>query len=654
MKWLPVSIRYILSVYVLGLCFFTSYRGLLLAINFQQLSGIPDKWKLIASSMLMGFRFDTTVSGYLLVLPLLLLLIAKFGQLLKNWLFTAVHTFICILYIPCLFVCAADIPFYNNYSNCINVTILNWTGSPMFMIKMIWQDRAFMGYFMLFLVSAVLFVFFMHRLYKRFKPVLLTPGQHLKGTIYVRNISVSLLFIGIMLLAIRGRTDEKSPIVPGTAYTSNYNLPNQAGLNPVFNLMWSWTDGWKDENKPLSLINDSTALQNVRTALHLPDTAHSIYRTIINATPQQNYNVVLVLMESMTASYMHFFGNGYNLTPNLDSLALHGYCFSNFYSAGIHTFNGIFSTLYGYPALMAHHTMEGAVIPHYTGLPCLFSGRGYETIYFTTHDDQFDNAGGFLRTNCMHTVISKKDYPANEIVSTLGVPDHYMFGYSVPVLNKLHDNRRPFFAVFMTSSNHNPYVVPPHINFTPRHTDVRGGCVEYADWAIGDFMKKAAAMPWYNNTIFVFLGDHGTYDGMSYNGFPFAYSHIPCIIYSPMLRTNPQVITTPAGQIDVFPTIAGMLGGNYTNNTMGVDILHGGRKWIFFSQDDKIAVADTSYLYVWQKTGPEAMYTLASNDAILQRKRMKADSMKTYAFSMIQAAQWLRNNGKTGQNAGGK
>ena len=115
-----------------------------------------------------------------------------------------------------------------------------------------------------------------------------------------------------------------------------------------------------------------------------------------------------------------------------------------------------------------------------------------------------------------------------------------------------------------------------------------------------------------------------------------------------MYRNAPRVIKSPGGQIDVFPTIAGLAGGDYKNNTMGIDLLNASRHWMYFSQDDKIGVADTNMLYVWQKGRDENMYHLPDGTDILAAHRSVADSMRTYAFSMIQYAERLRTNNNTG------
>ncbi len=646
-KSVPVATQYLFSVYLLGLCFFIAYRLLLIGVCFRQFAAAPGAPWLMTRSIFMGWRFDTAVSGYLLALPALALLISEVAGVVHRYLLGALHLYLGVVYWVALFICSADIPFFVNYGNRINITILNWSSSPMFMFKMVLQDKGFLGYFLLSLLAGVLHIALLRKIYRTFKPqfsaLSARPPRRLAKTGY------TLLFLGLLFLGIRGRTDEKSPMVPGTAYFCGYNAYNQAGLNPVFTFVWSYLDGMKDENKLLQLIDNQTALANVRRWLHASAADSSLRRSVAATKRQNNYNVILVLMESMSANYMTRHGNTQALTPNLDTLDSRSTTFTNYYSAGIHTFNGVFSTLYGYPALMAQHTMEGTVIPAYSGLPGFFAARGYQNWYFTTHDDQFDNIGGFLRANYITNIVSQTDYPFSKVQSALGISDHDMFDFSLPYINKLHVSGKPFFAVYMTSTNHNPYLTPTNIPFTPKHKDIRGGCVEYADWAIGRFMKMAATEPWFDSTVFVFIGDHGTYDGPpAYGSLPLCYNHVPCIVYAPRLLPA-HTYNTPGGQIDLFPTLAGVLGGAYDNNTMGVDLINEGRQWMYFSQDDKIGVADTSSIYVWQKNGPEYFFDLTSRQDLLPTHRAKADSMKTYAFSMVQAAQWLRANKKTGK-----
>jgi phosphoglycerol transferase MdoB-like AlkP superfamily enzyme len=203
----------------------------------------------------------------------------------------------------------------------------------------------------------------------------------------------------------------------------------------------------------------------------------------------------------------------------------------------------------------------------------------------------------------------------------------------------------------MTGSNHAPYALPKNIPFKP-HTDVRDGNVEYADWAIGHFISEASKHSWYSNTIFVFVADHGALEPNGSSGFgdmPYALNHIPCIIYSPVLTDAPRLFSQPGGQIDVFPTICGLLNLTYINNTMGVDLLSQTRPYMYFSADDKVSVADNASFYTWHTDGRESMYGFNNREQdILSSHRAKADSMKHYAFSMLQTTEWLLKNNHTG------
>jgi glucan phosphoethanolaminetransferase (alkaline phosphatase superfamily) len=80
------------------------------------------------------------------------------------------------------------------------------------------------------------------------------------------------------------------------------------------------------------------------------------------------HNVVIIIMESMSAAKMTRHGNTNQLTPFLDSISEQGYYFENAYTAGIHTFNGIFSTLFSFPALFRQHPLKGSSLTKYHGI----------------------------------------------------------------------------------------------------------------------------------------------------------------------------------------------------------------------------------------------------------------------------------------------
>jgi phosphoglycerol transferase MdoB-like AlkP superfamily enzyme len=229
----------------------------------------------------------------------------------------------------------------------------------------------------------------------------------------------------------------------------------------------------------------------------------------------------------------------------------------------------------------------------------------------------------------------------------LGVPDHFMFNYSVNVLNNIKEN---FLAVYMTASNHGPYIIPPGINFTPKSKDIREQLVEYSDWSIGKFLNTASKQKWFSNTLFIFIADHGLNMGHTYD-MPLSFHHSPFIIYSPYLIDSAAAYDCLGGQIDVAPTVLGLLNIKYVNNTLGIDLMHESRPYIFFSADEKIGCLDKTHFYIFRKNGIETLYEYKdlSVNNYLEELKPKADSMRNYAFSMMQSAEWVIENNKAGK-----
>ena len=402
-------------------------------------------------------------------------------------------------------------------------------------------------------------------------------------------------------------------------------------------------------------LDDAEALKLVRGfyKLSTPDQFGTPLARACNNDPASNTpaNLVLIIMESMSAEKMSHFGNQDQLTPFLDSLSGKSLCFDNFYSAGRHTYNGIFSSLYSYPAILAEHPMSSPAFRDYTGLPVTLKENGYETIFFTTHDPSFDNMGTFLRTHGFNQLISQNDYDSRQIQSAFGVPDHVMFQYAVDTLTQLSQNKKPFFASFMTVSDHAPYHIPAHIPFQARSSAIEKQVVEYADWSLKNFFNLCSGKPWFKNTIFVFVADHGCVMGESKYDIPLSYHHIPFLVYSADTSLiHPRHETAFGGQIDIFPTLMDILHRSFVNNTPGIDLLKEQRPYAFFSSDDRIGCIDDSNFYVYNLNGSSYLYNYRQKDASnkLDQFQGRADTMKNYAFSIMQFSKWMMDHKLTG------
>lgn len=645
-------LKYLFFIYLLGIAFFTLFRLILVFTNLPLLKAVTEnKAALVLYAFFMGWRFDTVIACYLLALPVLLLAVLfLFAALGKGWL-KAIYILIGLVFSLAFLACATDIPFFNHFFARLNDTVFNWTANAGFGFKMIVQEPRFLAFVFVFIAAVAGYLYFLSKIYSGHKLVLQAPSGQVSWKQRLTVLPFILVLWGLVFLGIRGRTDEKSPIHPGIAFFSNNAFINQLGLNPVFTLLRSYLDSRDPKNQFFRKLEDETALQTMADLLkadpELKDIS-PIARYETSEAEMQGRNIVLVMMESMSAAKMKRFGNPDDLTPFLDSLAGNCWSFDQIYSAGLHTYNGVYSTLFAHPAIMKRHTMEVVNIPEMAGFPNVLSRNGYQSIFFTTHDEVFDNMGGFLTANGFEQIVGQKDYPAKEVRSTLGVPDEFMFRFSIPRLNVLAGKGKPFFAAFMTASDHDPIVIPENGGFQRRHQEDKKAIVAYADWSLQQFMKYAAQQSWYDNTIFVFVADHGSLLGTNAYDVAFSYHHIPFLIFAPG-ATRPEAFPQPGLQTDVFATVASLVLPRFVNNTFSINLRKTSRPYAVFSADDKLACLNDSLLYIWRMQSDPGLYYYPANQT---ENRMAlnpqlADSMQKIAFSWLQTSEWMLQQGKT-------
>lgn len=642
-KQLPLYFIFLLRIFFLGIGFFLFIRIIFLLVNFQQTESLGIL--LLLKSILHGWQFDSCICSYILALPFLILSVAGFFKGTPKIIFSVVNFLLIVFFFAAFLISLSDIPYFKQFNARISTSVFLWNNSPDFAFKMIFQDVGYWIYFFPFFFSCFAFIFLLRKIKKN-----IFSGEVSRMT-FLFKFFIFLITGGLITLGMRGRIAEKSPIQTGTAFFSDNAFANQFVMNPVFSFASSIKEDMKPENKKLHLMSAIEAIALTKKFLNVSDSLeYPVARKIITEGPPKKMNVIVVIMESMSIYNMGKYGGSKNVSPNLDSLAKNNLFFENIFTQGIHTFNGIYSTLFSFPALMRQHPMQKIPAKRYGGMPATLKSFDYQNIFFITHDGQFDNAEGFLRANGFDEVYSQSDYPSEKILSTLGVPDDYLFEFSIPKLNGIALQGKNFFCGFMTGSHHHPFIFPEwaKINYKGKNDEER--MVEYVDWSIGKFMRLASQQSWYKNTIFVFVGDHGMALNWVYD-MPITYHHTPLIICAPELNLPPKNFDCLGTQMDIFPTVMGLMNFSYTNYTMGVDLLKEKRPFAFFSADDKIGCTDKEYFFIHRDNGIENLFrykNLETKDLLPQYKS-KADSMRAYAYSMLQTAQWIISNEKFGE-----
>lgn len=615
------------KIYLLVVSIFFLFRGVLLLVEYNRTKGVST-YDLIGA-FIMGLRFDIVITGYVAALPFVILFAISLFVAIPKFIKNIVFWYFFILFSITFLVGAADIPFFSQFFSRFNIRAFDWIDSPVFVFQMIIQEPKYWIYGILFILIIILFWFMLKKIFNN------TYFGKNESKLYY---SIPLFVVSILLifLGIRGRLDEKSPIRVGTAYFTNNAFINQLGLNPNFTLIRSYLD--KESTSVINYMDYQEALKNVRNYLGInsDDLSSGIKKKIVRSfTEKKNYNVVIVLMESMSA---HYFDdkNDKNLVPYLKTMGEEGYYFSNFYTAGVHTHNGIFSTIFSFPAIANLHSMkESNMIYYESSIASILKENGYSTIYFTTHDGQFDNVEGFLRNNKFENVITKKDYPSDNVRSTLGVPDDFMFEYSIPIMTGLSKLNKPFLSVYMTASNHGPWIVPDY--YKPKSSGLMNQIVEYSDWSIGKFIQLAKKQEWFENTIFVFIADHGAAITNDYD-IPLDYVHSPLIIYAPSFIKEHKVFDKISSQIDVAPTILSLLNTSYEKNNMGMDLINETREYAFFNYLGKYGVIDKLWLLILDEEQNAGLYKYTENDKTnyADSNKERVERMKTYLLSHLQ------------------
>lgn len=297
----------------------------------------------------------------------------------------------------------------------------------------------------------------------------------------------------------------------------------------------------------------------------------AIERNIVAPGPEKQRNVVLISVESLSAEFLGSFGNTQKITPNLDRLAAEGLLFTKLYATGTRTVRGLEALSLSIPPTPGNSIIKRPNNANLRTIGEIFAERGYEPLYLYGGYGYFDNMNAFFGGNG-YTVIDRSAIAKEAIhyENIWGVADEDLFTLTLDQLDQRHASGKKFFAHVMTTSNHRPFTYPDGRIDIPSGKS-REGAVKYTDWAIGDFIARAKQKPWFADTIFVIVADH-TAAGRGKTDLPIENYHIPLIIYAPG-HIAPKSVSTIASQIDVAPTLLGLLNFSYRSRFFGHDIL---------------------------------------------------------------------------------
>jgi phosphoglycerol transferase MdoB-like AlkP superfamily enzyme len=283
-------------------------------------------------------------------------------------------------------------------------------------------------------------------------------------------------------------------------------------------------------------------------------------------------NVVLITVESLSEEFMKHYGNQSKITPFLDQLAEESLFFTNLYATGNRTVRGLEAITLCVPPTPGESVIKRKDNKNKFTTGSIFQSKGYTTKFLYGGDAYFDNMQDFFGGNG-YDIVDKSSLKSNEISfsNIWGVCDEDMAKKAIQVMNDEAKTGKPFFNHWMTVSNHRPFTYPEGKVSIAGTAKSREGGVMYTDYALKQFFDMAKKQAWFKNTVFVIVADHCA-SSSGKTELPMDKYRIPAFIYAPGF-IQPQKYTKTVSQIDIMPTVLGILNFNYTSKFFGQNVL---------------------------------------------------------------------------------
>lgn len=474
---------------------------------------------------------------------------------------------------------AIDFANYAYLNERLNAGLLNYMSDAKTSANMMWQTYPVIRILLAITIVLLVLLWMIRRIYTRIekKPVAVSKPS---------RIISSIAFFLLLAFLIFGRIGQY-PLRWSDAFTLGNDYASNVALNPFQSFFSSLQ--FRRSTYDLAKVKKAYPLMVEYLGIDHPDSIQLNYTRIVKpeAVAEKKPNVVIVICESFSAYKSSMYGNPLNTTPYFAEMCRQGIFFNRCFTPSYGTARGVWTTITGTPDVELARTSSrnpGAVNQH----TIINDFKDYEKYYMIGGSLSWANIRGILTNNIqgLH-IYEQEDYEAAKI-DVWGVSDKNLLLAANKIFSK---QQKPFIAVVQTADNHRPYTIPEEDKkeFTVLHlpddslkkygfeSEDEYNAFRYTDFCYRKFMEAAKKEAYFNNTIFVFVGDHGI-GGDAHDMFPQVWTqeltgmHVPLLFYAPGLLT-PKEYGFPVSQCDVLPTVAGLCKIAYTNTTMGRDVL---------------------------------------------------------------------------------
>lgn len=560
-------------------------RGVFLAYNYDFTSKLTGAE--IARTFLYGLKMDISLAGYFIMASGLLLTISLFVR--SRWpafVLQALHIF---LIVAVSLLATVDMELYRHWGFRINM-------DPLFYMQSV--EGAVLGsvavivVIKLLLICAALIAIFLF-LFDR----LLTPRINALAPAKRRRAPILLLVTAAMFIPIRG-SFSVAPMNTGFVYfhtTKPY--ANHAAINVAWNFLYNLNRNTRVKY-PEDLLPKTVADAYFREFYPPHDT------TGVALFTTDRPNILLFILESFTADVIEPLGGIPGVAPTLNRLCEEGVLFTNFYATGWRTDKGLVGILSGYPAQPITSIVKNpAKTQRLPYLNHYMRNLGYNTSFLYGGDADFANFRSYLTNAQFQHITSVDDFPAEYDNSKWGVHDHIVFRRA---LDQLDTTRTPFFKVILSQSSHEPFDVPMVTQFPGNDEENRfiNSCY-YTDKSIGEFMAEARNTSWWDDTVIIFMADHGHRYPRNKGIMDRERYKIPLLMVGGAVARD-TVIHTYAGQTDFPNTLLGQLSHPSAAFTFSKNILSpNAQSFAIYFFNDGYGFVDPERYIVYDNVGKQ-------------------------------------------------
>ena len=546
------------AVYFVGAVVTFTLLRLAMFLSFVALSRLD--LAMAGRALWVGFRFDVMVGLCFVLWQTVHLTVVpeqrRLGLFSRGWL--EFEWIIASLLLPLL--CIAEWLFFDEFRSRLNYIAFEYLVYPTEVCCNIWESYAIVPWLTLAFVVASFPYFF---------------GR----PIFLRQVNVAYPFrrrIAVLVSVLAAISSLWLTTGMDSRSVSDDRITIECSGNGLYSFVYYAVTCRFDYDQSYVMLEELDAIDRVRRQvvgvedrLELNST-NPVERVVTTGRPARDWNVVLILEESLGSNFVGELGDDRGLTPELDQLCDLGILFDQWYATGNRTARALEAVMTSMPPIPTESILKRDHSERVFTLARVLEQRGYERLFMTAGRGIFDGVRSFMTNNGFNHFIEQSDFKDPVFTNAWGVSDDDLFQRGLRALDDLHAVGTPFFAALLTVSNHRPYTYPEgRISETAQS---RKNAVKYSDKALGDFFRQAKNHAWYDNTLFVVMGDHGArvYGSQL---FPVQSYRVPMLMILPQGDRSGTRCHTLGCSLDIAPTIMSQLGGEYRSVFFGNDVL---------------------------------------------------------------------------------